>query len=611
MSKQIYDEAIADIRKIREVAEHDAKLAIVEAVVPHIRELIDRELLSESGDSSCSDDDGADDGEVLNDVREDVACDEALNDLPAADATVDVAEASEDPIRADLDVRSDADAACETADRLTRASTALRSTETFSESVSSLIARVENIYERVQSASTVDRSIVERRLENVYRTLSELQESIEMAKSGKLNEEDVTVKLTGLPDDVDLENIGVDLIAGDEDVDASAEEPAGDEGEDEDFDLSSLGSDEGDEAEGSEEEPAEESVEAKDLAHRRKMGALPESMDDMDDDTVVEIDEGMLTQEIKRLRKLRENSERCDDFGGGSSEGDPWLDADVDEGEGEGHVTVAEAHGEHHDDEVDIDLSDLDDEDGVDVDISGLDGDHEHAGFDPHRDFDDVVDFEGKFELDPKQFEAIERKLALETRLLARARARAKSIREAIQKCRKSGAVKQERSLRSALAEQVSRIDEHSKRVSRINGLKGTVAAKPVNEARTNRASKPAAENAGDRKLREQLAESNLQNAKLRYANKLLQNEGLSARQKMRAIERLDEAKTEREATLVYKGIVNTLSSKPISETTERRVIGSGSRPTGSASPKERLDESVQGNVIGTVERWAQLACLK
>ena len=48
MSKQLYEEAIADLKKVKEIAEDNAKRAVVEAVAPRIRELIEKELLGEA-----------------------------------------------------------------------------------------------------------------------------------------------------------------------------------------------------------------------------------------------------------------------------------------------------------------------------------------------------------------------------------------------------------------------------------------------------------------------------------------------------------------------------------------------------------------------------------
>lgn len=48
MSTNIYEQAIAEAKKLREVAEQNAKNAIIEAITPRVRELIDRELTDSS-----------------------------------------------------------------------------------------------------------------------------------------------------------------------------------------------------------------------------------------------------------------------------------------------------------------------------------------------------------------------------------------------------------------------------------------------------------------------------------------------------------------------------------------------------------------------------------
>ena len=56
MSKSLYDEAIADAKKLREVAEKNAKNAIIEAVTPRIKQFIEDQLLekdSVGGDSDA------------------------------------------------------------------------------------------------------------------------------------------------------------------------------------------------------------------------------------------------------------------------------------------------------------------------------------------------------------------------------------------------------------------------------------------------------------------------------------------------------------------------------------------------------------------------------
>ena len=48
MSRSLYEEAIADAKSLKEVAEQNAKNAIIEAVTPRIRDFIEEQLLGES-----------------------------------------------------------------------------------------------------------------------------------------------------------------------------------------------------------------------------------------------------------------------------------------------------------------------------------------------------------------------------------------------------------------------------------------------------------------------------------------------------------------------------------------------------------------------------------
>ncbi len=125
-----------------------------------------------------------------------------------------------------------------------------------------------------------------------------------------------------------------------------------------------------------------------------------------------------------------------------------------------------------------------------------------------------------------------------------------------------------------------------------------------TNESRQNRALKGKL---GDYKkavgsLRGQLTEMNLFNAKLLYANKLMQNRNLSPKQQRAIVEALDGAKTLREAKLLYKSLTNSLGrtkGRTLKENATRRTSGSSSRSTRSASPAQNGVE---------VDRWAVLA---
>ena len=48
MASSVYEEALADAKKLREVTEQNAKNAIIEAVAPKIRKYIEMKLIGES-----------------------------------------------------------------------------------------------------------------------------------------------------------------------------------------------------------------------------------------------------------------------------------------------------------------------------------------------------------------------------------------------------------------------------------------------------------------------------------------------------------------------------------------------------------------------------------
>lgn len=86
MSKTLYEEAIADAKRLREVAEQNAKNAIIEAVTPRIREFIDKQIVNETVDEQIDADDFIADAVGIKaesaDVDEDVVLDEtALQSL--------------------------------------------------------------------------------------------------------------------------------------------------------------------------------------------------------------------------------------------------------------------------------------------------------------------------------------------------------------------------------------------------------------------------------------------------------------------------------------------------------------------------------------------------
>jgi hypothetical protein len=107
--------------------------------------------------------------------------------------------------------------------------------------------------------------------------------------------------------------------------------------------------------------------------------------------------------------------------------------------------------------------------------------------------------------------------------------------------------------------------------------------------------------------MKQQLMEMNLFNAKLLYANKLMQNKDLTVKQQKAIVEALDNAKTLREAKLLFDSLSESMArrangSKNLSEGMVRPV-GSASRSTRSAAPAN------QSGIDS--DRWSVLAGLK
>jgi hypothetical protein len=95
----------------------------------------------------------------------------------------------------------------------------------------------------------------------------------------------------------------------------------------------------------------------------------------------------------------------------------------------------------------------------------------------------------------------------------------------------------------------------------------------------------------------------NLFNAKLLYANKLMQNRNVTPKQQRAVVEALDKAKTLREAKLLYQSLTASLNKSTKRSLSEGRVVtrGSSSKSTRSSATKSGVE----------VDRWAVLAGIK
>jgi hypothetical protein len=585
MSKQLYEEAIADAKKVREVAEENAKRAILDAVAPRIKDLIERELLQEVDDVDNMLLDLTGSPEAVAAVEPPDEEGKVTLDLDALSSTTPTAAPQEYALNAES-ISALYPVSGATRESLHRAfelqlyrfgdelasvrETAIKGIDDQLRSqITQMISRVEDMYGYVQEsiADPTKKSNLETRLETYFRDLNNLQE-MKMSLKDLIKEEDMdvssaapsgggelTLKLTGLPDDVDLEAIGVDLVSGEEEAEVAPDASAGDEapGEDE-LDLGDL------DLGGEEEEEDSSQFEVARLS----------------DDTIVEIDLNEIAAEIARMKKINEeavpppkgvDSSVLDDFGGGSDEGDPWLDGEV--------TTEAETCEDDELDELDataVEQSTLEMDEADELEELQNRRKGEEKGkkvADGHHTFESKATFERKLQ---------------------------ENLRGKLRKLRAGKDTSESRSQRQTL---LHRLGESVKRLSKLEKLSESSGSQK--KGSSNSAPSQPAEDKAVSTLREKLAEESLRSEKLLYANKVLQDDSMTKRQKAAALERLDEAQNPREVKLIYETLSDS-RKKTIVESNER-VVGSSSRATRPASTM--LSEGFE------TSRWAKMAGLK
>ena len=646
MSKQLYEEALADVKKVTQVAEDNAKRAILEVVTPRIRQLIERELLNEGfGDDE--------EEEIV--VNDEVGLPVAV-DVGASPADAITPPDAEGKVTLDLDalggdctgepveapmfgephlggegeeeymlgleslealkpvinasantkkLQRSMSAVVETIKNLRSANKALVESVGFDKQIARTISQVEDMYEYVQEriSESSKKKVFEQKLETYFRELTKLKELKMSRKLKDLIKEDdtqldlsageddgmddaggedvdagaddgggsgeLTLKLTGLGD-VDIDNVGVDLVASEDepdDGDDFGSDDAGDDGDLGDLDLGGEGGDE-----------SGEQMESKRLS----------------DDTVVEIDEGMLRREIARMKKIREASESrpdnggqgvdgaaMDDFGGGHDDGEAFLD---------GEVTTAQNESDEIEEGEDLDESD----DAMDE--ADDEGDMPPVAEVQNRRKADEHGVSANSDMQSVAYEGLQRRASFEKRLQESAKKKAAALKKeaaGTKGAKRASIVKEYKNVAERFNASLARSKKITERITKVKALI---------ESRSNSVSKPA-ESKAVKGLRNQLAESNLFNQKLVYCNKILQSESLSKRQKAQCIDRLDEAKTLREAKLVYESLVKALSSKPLREgRSGSQILGSSSRATRPASTQTTINEGFE------TDRWATLA---
>ena len=146
----------------------------------------------------------------------------------------------------------------------------------------------------------------------------------------------------------------------------------------------------------------------------------------------------------------------------------------------------------------------------------------------------------------------------------------------------------------------------------------GSVKSGAVMEARKHRRTKRALNETKRvakknariaRAARAELKESNLFNAKLLYVTKIMQQHKLNNKQQRAIIEAMDNAKTQREAKLLFTSLNESLNKRSASKLNEGRRNLNESR-TSYSNRSLQSGQAPRGNAI-ELDRWAVLAGIK
>ena len=307
MSNKVFEEAIADAKKLREVAEENAKKAILEAVTPRIREFIESELLEGSEEEEVEEG-GHDSSEVEEEVTLDEASLKKLSTLLGVNIT--------DEISSDNAKSAISESTREAFDKLNEAQ---------KKELKNIASKI-NSRKRTLSAykiSNKESNLKENsQMKDKYYEvdLKALREAVESELSENLYEEEEEAH-EGADEEASLEEMLQELrlvldLGEDIEEDQVPEELRGmldlEDEEDEEVDLEDEEDDdlEDEDEDQDAEEDAEEDAEV-------DFQALAEMMDsELDEDEMVEVDEEVLAEEILRIRKMVREGKMDYQFGG-------------------------------------------------------------------------------------------------------------------------------------------------------------------------------------------------------------------------------------------------------------------------------------------------------
>lgn len=379
MSDNLYEQAIAEAKQLREMAEQNAKNKIIEAVTPRIKALIEAQIMGEQDEVVDDDIDGVD--LALMDDEEDTADlapmpeDELLEPPALEDEMSDEVEHEIENTSVTVNAQGDVNISVaegrdenRTLDRI-RTST-LSGKSNLSEAFISVRRKAKRLDAMLQGLQFNKLNEVQRTL--IKKAYQELLSEALLTKRLLLKEganKELTTSYTNMIKEIkemtkrssaifrrlfeidDQDEMMANETLGEEDEELGGEEELeAEEGGEGDVDVDAASSaledlgvalgldvEVGEAGEGEEEEEmdmgGEEEEEEIDLGEFHEGDADEEDEGDVDE--VYEIDENILRREIARLRKIREgegvDAHALDDFGGGDEEGDMFVDVDEDD----------------------------------------------------------------------------------------------------------------------------------------------------------------------------------------------------------------------------------------------------------------------------------------
>jgi len=295
----MFEEAIADAKKLREVAEANAKKAVLEAVTPKIREFIESELL-ESKHSDLEEDDVEESEDDVDEVTLDEAALQKLSTLLGLDISKEITHVENTKMVSEATQAAYRGLSSSQKRELNNIADKINQTKRTLSGV-----RINNKEANLKENSKMSEKFYEVDL-NALREA--VEEELHHAIEGEVEEEGYDVEEGGDPEAElaeMLQELKLVLDLGDDiEEDQIPEELRGmleedEEGEpDADLDME-------DEAPADDEGEGEEDFQA-------MMGAPPSD----DDEEEVEVDEAMLAEEILRIRKLVREGKMDHHFGG-------------------------------------------------------------------------------------------------------------------------------------------------------------------------------------------------------------------------------------------------------------------------------------------------------